>query len=325
MSGYNSRIPLLKVKLLVVLLTVTMTTGFSDQDFNNADTQDKVDTGCGPGRVVNLDDTCQTCYAGLYADHSIQQCLECPLNTYSDGEANSDCTQCPWDKRTTDVGTRSVDNCVDVCEIPATINSYYQKVETNELLEADRRVVAGDQIILQCIDDEHKVLKTEFSHLIVRCTATFKTITLPNTCVRSNEPAEDELSGLICYDSCYKETSNGKTRFVKLVGGGTVIIESCPLAECRADEDTCVSVTYTDTFRDMERTHFSCQESSNFDPEICTSSGAAEDELEGCKVDRCDTERCNDPDLIEKTSSSDRTSAKAIVVLTVVMITLSYL
>ncbi|KAL5271835.1 hypothetical protein ACHWQZ_G000139 [Mnemiopsis leidyi] len=290
MSGYNSRIPLLKVKLLVVLLTVTMTTGFSDQDFNNADTQDKVDTGCGPGRVVNLDDTCQTCYAGLYADHSIQQCLECPLNTYSDGEANSDCTQCPWDKRTTDVGTRSVDNCVDVCEIPATINSYYQKVETNELLEADRRVVAGDQIILQCIDD-----------------------------------AEDELSGLICYDSCYKETSNGKTRFVKLVGGGTVIIESCPLAECRADEDTCVSVTYTDTFRDMERTHFSCQESSNFDPEICTSSGAAEDELEGCKVDRCDTERCNDPDLIEKTSSSDRTSAKAIVVLTVVMITLSYL
>ena len=64
MSGYNSRIPLLKVKLLVVLLTVTMTTGFSDQDFNNADTQDKVDTGCGPGRVVNLDDTCQTCYAG---------------------------------------------------------------------------------------------------------------------------------------------------------------------------------------------------------------------------------------------------------------------
>ena len=35
---------------------------------------------------------------------------------------------------------------------------------------------------------EHKVLKTEYSHLIVRCTATFKTITLPNTCVSSKEP-----------------------------------------------------------------------------------------------------------------------------------------
>ena len=40
-----------------------------------------------------------------------------------------------------------------MCEIPATVRSYYEMVETNALLEAGNRVVAGDQIILQCIDD----------------------------------------------------------------------------------------------------------------------------------------------------------------------------
>ena len=45
--------------------------------------------------------------------------------------------------------------------------------------------------------------------------------------------AEKNPSGLICYDSCYKETDGDQTRFVKLVGGGTVIVESCPLVECQ--------------------------------------------------------------------------------------------
>ncbi|XP_063692373.1 sushi, von Willebrand factor type A, EGF and pentraxin domain-containing protein 1-like [Bolinopsis microptera] len=289
---------------VLVALLVSISSQFDESDFENADVEDVSSKGCDPGQVPNIDTTCQECYAGLYADTSIQQCLICPLNTYSDTKANVDCTPCPGDKNTTDTGSNSVDLCVDVCEIPATVQSYYEMVETNSLLDAGNRVVAGDQIILQCIDDDHTVVKTEFTHLILTCTATFKTLALPNTCVNSNEAAEQNPGGLICYDSCYKETSGGRTRYVKLVGGGTVIVESCPLAECKVNEDTCVSVSYKDTFNDINRIHFSCQQSSLFDSEICKSSGANEDEIDDCKVQRCKTERCNDPESTKITSSS---------------------
>ena len=52
------------LKVLALLLTVTMTTGFTNEDFDNADTEDEIHTGCDPGYVINQDNTCQTCYSG---------------------------------------------------------------------------------------------------------------------------------------------------------------------------------------------------------------------------------------------------------------------
>ena len=41
----------------------------------------------------------------------------------------------------------------DICEIPARRNSYYEIATTNEVLEPSQRVVEGEQLILQCIDE----------------------------------------------------------------------------------------------------------------------------------------------------------------------------
>ena len=51
----------------------------------------------------------------------------------------------------------------------------------------------------------------------------------------------------------------------------------------QGNEDTCVSVSYTDTFRDIGRIHFSCQQSSLFD---CKLGGGGDCKLGGghCKL-----------------------------------------
>ena len=50
------------------------------------------------------------------------------------------------------------------------------------------------------------------------------------------------IPGITCYDSCYKETSGGKTRFVKLADGGTVVVESCPIVECKVSSSQIILV-----------------------------------------------------------------------------------
>ena len=47
-----------------------------------------------------------------YSDQNEKKCMLCPFNTYSDGAANEECSVCPYEKKTTEQGSISADQCV---------------------------------------------------------------------------------------------------------------------------------------------------------------------------------------------------------------------
>ena len=86
---------------------------FNPDDFDTAETEDVVTTGCPSGSITNDDDSCTECTAGTYAntDADPEVCTTCAFDTYS-GNAATECTDCDSGKGTLEVGSDDVSDCV---------------------------------------------------------------------------------------------------------------------------------------------------------------------------------------------------------------------
>ena len=87
--------------------------GFDPSDFDNAETEDVITTGCNAGSITNSDNTCTECTAGTYAntDADPEVCTTCAFDTYS-GDAATECTDCGSGLGTLEVGSDDVSDCV---------------------------------------------------------------------------------------------------------------------------------------------------------------------------------------------------------------------
>ncbi|GFO02092.1 neurogenic locus notch homolog protein 1, partial [Plakobranchus ocellatus] len=55
------------------------------------------------------------CKAGTFRNASMNECMDCPLNTYQDEDLKDECKSCPDDKLTKTEGSKSLDDCEFVC------------------------------------------------------------------------------------------------------------------------------------------------------------------------------------------------------------------
>ena len=86
---------------------------FDPSDFDNAETEDVVTTGCPDGSIQNSDDSCTECTAGTYAntDADPETCSECGYDTYS-ADAATECTTCDSGLGTLELGSEGPEDCV---------------------------------------------------------------------------------------------------------------------------------------------------------------------------------------------------------------------
>ena len=84
-----------------------------DINFDDADTEDIVESGCSVGFIQNQDDTCSKCTAGTFANTAAdtnQVCESCAYDTYSGDEA-TECTACGTGLGTLEIGSDTAEDC----------------------------------------------------------------------------------------------------------------------------------------------------------------------------------------------------------------------
>jgi hypothetical protein len=84
--------------------------------FDDAESEDIVNTGCEDGHIVTVIDDekrCARCTAGTYANTgaSPQVCTVCALDTYS-GESATSCSKCAPGLGTLEKGSDNVKDCI---------------------------------------------------------------------------------------------------------------------------------------------------------------------------------------------------------------------
>ena len=84
--------------------------------FDDADTEDIVESGCSVGFIQNQDDTCSKCTAGTFANTAAdtnQVCESCAYDTYSGDEA-TECTACGTGLGTLEIGSDTAGDCTSM-------------------------------------------------------------------------------------------------------------------------------------------------------------------------------------------------------------------
>ncbi|XP_076814212.1 sushi, von Willebrand factor type A, EGF and pentraxin domain-containing protein 1-like isoform X2 [Clavelina lepadiformis] len=72
---------------------------------------------CPLGTVLRNSATCVNCPVGTYFDVLQSECVSCDKGYYQDAEAQLSCKACPAETSTSEINSRSLDECKDLCDL----------------------------------------------------------------------------------------------------------------------------------------------------------------------------------------------------------------
>ncbi|KAL5253228.1 hypothetical protein ACHWQZ_G013115 [Mnemiopsis leidyi] len=133
-----------------------------------------------PAGTYLKDNKCFVCPVGYFESEGT--CKQCPLDQYNAAEQGTGCTACPEGTKTLEKGSVSIDQCIKVCEIPATYKSGYRVTDDTQIytVSAGERVAHDTNLLFVC-DPGYQFGNTNTNTQSRTCS---ESVDLPTFCIR---------------------------------------------------------------------------------------------------------------------------------------------